>query len=101
MIDQIAVAIAKTDGARYEDDRRRFRRLALAALKPVSRPTEGMIDAAYEAVLFDEHWAVNNRRDFKKAVRAMVLTALVSIRRFNYSSCSCRCCIRGRMKRVG
>jgi len=35
-----------------------------------------MIDAAYEAVRFDEAWAINLRRDFGKAVRAMVRTAL-------------------------
>jgi len=76
MIEQIASAIAKTDGARFEDDPARFRRLALAALKPIVRPTEAMIDAAYEAVRFDEHWAVNSRRDFRKAVRAMILAAM-------------------------
>lgn len=76
MIDQIATAIAKADGARFEDDPKRFRRLALAALKPLTRPTEEMVDAAYEAVRFDEHWAVNSRRDFRKAVRAMILAAM-------------------------
>ena len=76
MIDQIARAIAKADGARFEDDPNRFQRLALAALKPVARPTEAMVDAAYEAVRFDEHWAVNSRRDFRKAVRVMVAAAM-------------------------
>lgn len=80
MIDQIASAIAKADGARFEDDPTRFRKLALAALKPLARPTEAMVDAAYEAVRFDEYWAVNNRRDFRKAVRAMILVVAIDSR---------------------
>ena len=76
MIEQIERAIAKVDGAKFEDDPGRFRRLALAALKPMTRPTEEMVDAAYEAVRFDEHWAVNSRRDFRKGVRAMILAAM-------------------------
>ena len=76
MVEQVAAAIATADGARFEDDPARFRRLALAALKPVARPTEEMVDAAYEAVRFDEHWAVNSRRDFRNGVRAMILAAM-------------------------
>ena len=76
MIDQIAAAIAKADGARFEDDPTRFTRLALAALKPLAKPTEAMVDAAYEAVRFDEHWAINSRRDFRKTVRAMMLATM-------------------------
>jgi hypothetical protein len=76
MVDQIGAAIAKADGADFEPDRTRFRRLALAALRPLTRPTEAMVDAAYEAVRFDEHWAVNSRRDFRKGVRAMILAAV-------------------------
>ena len=53
-----------------------IRRLALAALKPLVKPTEHMIDAAHEAVWFDGLWAINNRRDFQKAVRAMILAAM-------------------------
>ena len=40
MVEQIARDIATADGARFEDDRARFRKLALAALKPLARPTE-------------------------------------------------------------
>jgi hypothetical protein len=40
------------------------------------KPTETMIDAAHGAVWFDAEWAINNRRDFKKAVRAMVEAAM-------------------------
>ena len=76
MVDQVAAAIATADGAKFEHDPARFRRLALAGLKPVARPTEAMVDAAYEAVRFDEHWAVNSRRDFRKGVRAMILAAM-------------------------
>jgi hypothetical protein len=75
MVEQIAGAIAKADDTRFEDDPERFRKLALAALKMMLRPTEDMIDAAYETVRFDEHWAVNSRRDFRKAGRAMILAA--------------------------
>ena len=43
MIGQVARAIAKADSARFEDDPGRFRRLALAALKPWS-PGDGKPD---------------------------------------------------------
>jgi hypothetical protein len=76
MVDQIGRALAEADGDKFEDDPGRFRRLALAALKPLARPTEAMVDAAYEAVRSDEHWAVNSRRDFRKGVRAMILAAM-------------------------
>ena len=35
-----------------------------------------MLDAAFKAVRFDEAWAINSRRDFIKALKAMVRTAL-------------------------
>jgi hypothetical protein len=76
IVEQIAMAIATADGTRFEDDPKRFNRLALAALKPVARPTEAMVDAAHEAVRFAEHWAVNSRRDFRKGVQAMILAAM-------------------------
>ena len=76
MVDQIARAIAGADGAKHGDDPARFRRLALAALKPLTRPTEAMVDAAHEAVWSDAFWAINSRTDFKKAVRAMTLAAM-------------------------
>jgi hypothetical protein len=50
MVENIARAIATADGARFEDDPERFHRLALAALKPLARPTEAMVDAAHQAV---------------------------------------------------
>jgi len=39
MVEQIARAIAKADDARFDDDPARFRGLALAALRPLVRPT--------------------------------------------------------------
>jgi hypothetical protein len=67
MIDQVGTAIATADGADFESDPSRYRRLASAALKPLTRPTEAMVDA---------FWAINNRADFMRAVRAMIRAAL-------------------------
>jgi hypothetical protein len=53
MIHQIAKAIANADGADLNADPTRYRRLALAALKPLVNPTETMIDAAHGAVWSD------------------------------------------------
>ena len=50
MMDRIGKAIATADGADFENDPARYRRLALAALGPLARPTEAMVDAAHEAV---------------------------------------------------
>ena len=76
MIDQVAIAIAKADGSELRADPARYRRLALAALMPLEHPTATMIDAAHEAVWSDAFWAINSRRDFAKAVRAMVRAAM-------------------------
>jgi hypothetical protein len=76
MVDQVGRAIAKADGAEYDSDRPHYRKLALAALKPLARPTEAMIDAAHEAVWFDGFWAISRRADFKKAVRAMIRSTM-------------------------
>ncbi len=72
MIDQIASAIAEADGSRFQEDRARYRRLALAALQPLSNPTDAIVDAAHQAASFDDLWAINSRRDFKRAVKAML-----------------------------
>jgi hypothetical protein len=74
MVDQLARAIAKADGVEFAGDPARFWRLALAASK---RPTDTMVDAAHEAVSFDGAWAIRGRSDFRKAVRAMIRTAMV------------------------
>jgi hypothetical protein len=72
MVDRIALAIAKADGQALEKDPTRYRHLAIAALKPLVVPSEAMIDAAHQAVWFDAFWAINSRRDFRRAVRAMI-----------------------------
>ena len=69
-------AIAKADGACFESNAPRYRKLALAALKPLARPTGAMVDAAHAAVWFDAFWAINSRADFKKTVRAMIRAAI-------------------------
>ena len=76
MVEQVAKAIAQADGSRFEADPARFRKLALAALKPLARPTEAMVDATHEAVWSDAFWAINSRADFRKAVRAMIRAAM-------------------------
>jgi len=76
MIERIGQAIAVADGADFQADQVRYRRLAAAALQPLLHPTEAMIDAAHEAVWFDAFWAINSRADFKKAVKAMIAFTL-------------------------
>ncbi len=76
MVELMGHALAEAEGANFNDNAARYRGLALAALKPLARPTEAMIDAAYEAVWFDAQWAINNRRDFARAVRAMITAAI-------------------------
>jgi hypothetical protein len=66
-------AAAKADRAAGDADR--CTRMADAVIAEFAKPTDAMIDAAYEAVRFDEAWAINSRQDFRKAVRAMVRTA--------------------------
>jgi hypothetical protein len=78
VVDQVGQAIATADGADFESDPARYRRLAVAALKPLTRPTEAMVDAAHKAVWFDAFWAINSRVDFKKAVRAGMPRSLLA-----------------------
>jgi hypothetical protein len=75
MVDLMAEAMAEADGGDPAQGLSRYRRLALAALKPLAKPTEAMVDAAHEAVWFDASWAINGRKDFRKAARAMILAA--------------------------
>ena len=72
MIDQIAHALAEADGADFQADSARYRRLAVAALQPSANLTDAMIDAADKAASFDDLWAINCRHDFKRAVNAML-----------------------------
>lgn len=76
MLDEITSADTKADDGDLHADLVRYRRLALAALKPLAKPIEAMIDAAPDAVQFDNIWATNTRRDFRKAVRAVILAAM-------------------------
>lgn len=78
MVDRIAPTLAKADGKELAADPARYRHLALAALRPLAAPSEAMIDAAaHQAVWFDAGWAIkNNRRDFRRAVRAMFAHAI-------------------------
>ncbi len=76
MIDQVGDALAKAVNGNFAADTARYRRLALVALKPLTRPTEAMVNVAHEAVWFDSYWAINNRRDFTRAVRAMITAAM-------------------------
>ncbi len=75
MVEIVGRAIAVADGGGFNADRKRYRRLAVAAIRPLARPTEAMLDGAHQAVWFDGYWAINNRRDFKRAVRAMIEVA--------------------------
>jgi hypothetical protein len=78
IVEQIGRAIAEADGVSFEHDPTRFQRLPMAALQPLSRPTDTMVDAAHEAVSFDGAWAIRGRADFRKAVRAMIRTAIAA-----------------------
>jgi hypothetical protein len=80
MVDIIGRALAAADGADFQTDPARYRRLALAALKALAKPTDAMIDAAHEAVRFDDAWAIENRADFKRAVKAMLAAAVAGER---------------------
>ncbi len=75
MLDLVGQAIAAADGTEFQADQARYRRLALAAIGPLGKPTEAMVDAAHEAASFDAHWAINGRRDFRRAVKAMIVQA--------------------------
>lgn len=74
MVDLVGRAIGEADD--FQADPARYRRLAVAALKPLANPTDAMIDAAHEAVWFDAYWAINSRSDFQRAVKAMIAAAL-------------------------
>ncbi len=76
MIDQVGKALARAVNGNFATDAARYRRLALAALKPLTRPTEAMVDAAREAVWFGAYWVINNRCGFTRAVRAMITAAM-------------------------
>ncbi len=65
-------AAAKADRGCTVGDADRYTPIADAVIAEFAKPTDAMIDAAYEAVRFDEDWAINSRRALSKAVKAMV-----------------------------
>ncbi|MFL5333688.1 MAG: hypothetical protein ACJ8H8_11030 [Geminicoccaceae bacterium] len=75
MLDRVSRAIAEAEGDDFDVEPARYRRLAVAALRPLAQPTAAMIDAAHEAVWFDAGWAIDNRSDFRKA-KAMIEAVL-------------------------
>jgi hypothetical protein len=77
-VERVALTLAKIDESDFEKDPERYRLLARAAMTELRKPTPDMISAAYEAVRFDESWAINSGRDFKKGVKAMIYAALES-----------------------
>ena len=74
--EQLARTLAKVDQSVFAENRERFRLLARAAMTELQKPTPDMIAAAYEAVRFDESWAINTGCDFRKGVKAMIDAAL-------------------------
>jgi hypothetical protein len=74
--ERAARAVAKVARGSAADNADRYTRMADAVIAEFAKPTGAMIDAAYEAVRFDEAWAINSQRDFVKAVKAMVRRAL-------------------------
>ncbi len=65
-VERLARTLAKIDQSEFEENPERFRLLARGAMTELQKPTPEMISAAYEAVRFDESWAINSGRDFKK-----------------------------------
>jgi hypothetical protein len=53
MLERVARAIAEADGSDFDAEPARYRRLAVAGLRPLVHPTAAMVDAAHEAVWFD------------------------------------------------
>lgn len=75
-LERLARSLATGDEADFDENPERFRLLARTAMNEFGKPTPAMISAAFEAVRFDESWAINSARDFKKGVKAMVASAL-------------------------
>ena len=75
-VERLARTLAKIDQSEFAENPERFRLLARAAMTELQKPTPDMISVAYEAVRFDESWAINSGRDFKRGVKAMIDAAL-------------------------
>ncbi len=58
-VERFARTLAKIDESDFEKDPERYWLLARSAMIELQKPTPEMIAAAYEAVRFDEGWAVN------------------------------------------
>jgi len=82
-VERLARTLAKIDQREFEENPERFRLLARGAMTELQKPTPEMLSAAYEAVRFDESWAINSGRDFKRGVKAMIDAALDNERRRN------------------
>ena len=78
LVVRLARTLAKVDRKEFDADPERFMLLARAAMVELQNPTPEMISAAYEAVRFDESWAINTGRDFKKGIKAMIDDALTN-----------------------
>ena len=76
--ERLARTLAKVDENDFEKDPERYWLLSRAAMIELQKPTPEMISAAYEAVRFDECWAVNSGPDFKRGVKAMIDAALAN-----------------------
>ena len=59
-----ALAVAAVARGSAADNTDRYSLMADAVIAEFAKPTDVMIDAAYEAVRFDEAWAINSRRHF-------------------------------------
>jgi hypothetical protein len=62
MIDRIGQAVAAADNGDFEVDKARYRRLASVALKPLTRPSEAMVDAAIAGLLAAAFWFLYYRQ---------------------------------------
>ena len=61
MMHQVGRAIDRADGTDLEFNPRRHRNLTLGVLRPLTRPTEAMVDAATRRYWSDRVLAINSR----------------------------------------
>jgi hypothetical protein len=69
MVDRLAKALAKADDKVFAPDPARYRRLALAALKTLTIPTEAMIDAAHAVVWFVRFTELGRQQKVQSCLR--------------------------------
>lgn len=58
ILDLVGQAIAAADEVEFQADPGRYRRLALAALGPLRKPTEAMVYSSHQAASFDARCAL-------------------------------------------